>query len=145
MLSVGADKAAETLQNEILAAAKEFVPPTILKETESTHPWINERVMELVRQKHTAGNTTQAGAALEASSRGLKEEFEKHVGREKEALQKAPKATKGWRAKSGRLLRQRARTSAIPALRNGSGEWILEAKGKRDLLALNLVFRASAC
>ena len=110
MPNLGADKAAETLQNEILAAAKEFVPSKILKETKSTHPRINERVMKLVRLKHNAENTTQAGVAREACSRGLKEEFEKYVSREKEALQKAPKATKGWWTKSGRLLRQRART-----------------------------------
>ena len=94
--------------------------------------------MELVRQKHNAENTTQARAAREACSRGLREEFEKYVSREKEALKKAPKTIKGWWTKSGRLLRQRARTSAIPALRNGSGEWILEAKGKSDLLAVSL-------
>lgn len=135
MENAGADAAAEFLHNEIQAAAIEFIPKRILLENKSTHPWINEKVVDLVKRKQDAENTPQASAARDACSAGMKEEYVKYVNREKAALQGATKALKGWWSKTGRLLRQRARTSTLPAPRNVSGEWVLGAKGKSNLFA----------
>ena len=138
MQEVDVDTAANYLHNEILEIAAEFIPNNMITAKKASHPWLNDRVLTLVQKKHDADGTGEAQTAREACSAGLKEEYDKYVSREKKALQIAPKASKGWWSMTRRLLRQRERSSAIPALRNEKGEWTLDAKDKADLLARTL-------
>ena len=54
-----------------------------LKDRKSTHPWVNDRVLELVRKKRMKVGTQEAKAASQECSRGIKEEYEKYIKREK--------------------------------------------------------------
>jgi len=44
-------------------------------------------------------------------------------------------SSKQWWAKARELLGDEAKVCNIPALKNENGEWIIDAKGKADLLA----------
>ena len=93
-----ADAGAENITCEILRASNLFIPSKILKERKSTHPWVNERIVQLVQRKKQAAGTThaEAQAASEACSVGIKAEYAKYVAKEKERLQKEARGSKGW-------------------------------------------------
>jgi hypothetical protein len=130
-----ADAMAEAFTKQILAAAREHIPERLMAIKKSSHPWLNSRILEAVQAKHAAEGTSKAGAARDSCSFAIKEEYMKYVEREKDVLRNTAKSSKGWWSKTGRLLRQRAKESSIPALRNPAGEWVLDAKGKADLFA----------
>ena len=65
-------------------------------EKKSTHPWVNDRVIELVNNKSEAAGTVQARDANEACSIGIKEEYVKYIEKERERLKNEQTATKGW-------------------------------------------------
>jgi hypothetical protein len=138
MTEIDADNAANYLHTEIMESAAEFIPKKLFTDKKASHPWLNDRVLALVQAKHDAEGTAEAPTARDLCSAGLKEEYDKYVNREKEALKTIPKATKGWWSRTRRLLRQRERNSAIPALRDEKGEWTLDARDKADLLARTL-------
>jgi hypothetical protein len=69
------DEGAEFLTRCILETAREFIPQHVLRERKTTHPWINGRVLELVKAKHKAVGTDAEAAARDACSKGVLEEF----------------------------------------------------------------------
>ena len=50
----GADEAAELVTKSIFDALKKHMPPRLLKERKSTHPWLTQEVLELVKKKRDA-------------------------------------------------------------------------------------------
>ena len=97
------DQAAETLSHEILRAAYKYIPRKNLCKKKSTHPWIDDKVMELVRAKQAGAGTSEAKEAMEACSVGIKEEYLKYVEAEKVKLRQESKATRGWWSRTRRL------------------------------------------
>ena len=67
------DEAAATWTKLVLAAAEKFIPRRWRRQQKSTHPWVNDTVVELVRQKNMAVGTERARAAARECSEGLKE------------------------------------------------------------------------
>ena len=132
---MSADATAEFMTNAILEAARACIPVKKVRERKSTHPWVNERVMKLVRRKNAAAGTAVFKEAMQECSAGLKEEFSKYVTSERGRLQKVPRASKGWWAMARRLLQQKSKTSNIPALKKIDSGWCMESKTKADLLA----------
>ena len=51
MNSMFADQGAEFLTQSILRAAEKCIPTRTMLDKKSTHPWVNQKVIELVRQK----------------------------------------------------------------------------------------------
>ena len=49
--TVDSNEGAERLTSSILELAGQFIPRRRLQERKSTHPWINERVLQQVRKK----------------------------------------------------------------------------------------------
>ena len=45
------DEGAKFLNDEILEAAREHIPSRVMMEKKSSHPWMNERVLDFVRAK----------------------------------------------------------------------------------------------
>ena len=95
MEASSADAAAVFMTNAILQASDIFIPKRLLRENKSTHPWVNERVMELVRQKHSAEGTNYFHEAQQTGSVGLKDEFKKYVKKEKGNCSKKKGLQKG--------------------------------------------------
>ena len=54
---VDAHVGAERLTDNILDPSRQFIPERFLHERKRTHPWINDRVLELVRAKRVAEGT----------------------------------------------------------------------------------------
>ena len=79
-----------------------FIPRRILEETKSTHPRVNEKIVELVQRKQKATGTIHAQAASEACSAGIKVGYSKYVAKEKNLLQTETRGTKGWRSRERR-------------------------------------------
>jgi hypothetical protein len=129
------DSAADAMTKDILQVAEKYIPRATQKEKKSTHPWVNHRVEELVEKKKVAAGTSEAKAARDACSTGIREEFKKYVEKEKQRLEDEPKASKGWWSMTRRLLKQRGRVCSIPALREEGGRWCFDAKSKADHLA----------
>ena len=129
------DDGAEFLTRCILEAAREFIPQHVLRERKTTHPWINERVLELVKAKHEAGGTDAEAAARDACSKGFLEEFGKYVNAERSNLSQMRRACKGWWSKTRQLLQHKGTVTSIPALKDGAKGWTLDAVGKADLFA----------
>lgn len=107
------------------------------RESKSSHPWVNNRVFELVIQKQAAAGTKEEQLVCQTCSAGIKEEFDKYVQKVKERLQNEPRAAKGWCwwSTTRCLLRHSAKASSIPALTNPKGDWCMDAKSEADLLA----------
>jgi hypothetical protein len=78
-----ATRGAEFLTRCILEAAREFIPQHNLRERKTTHPWMNENILGLVKAKHEAAGTDAEVAARDACSNGVLEEFGKYVNTEK--------------------------------------------------------------
>ena len=130
-----ADTAAVSFTQEILSAASQFVPRKWIKETKSSHPWLNDRVQNMVKKKMEATGTHLARSASEECSAVMKEEFSKYITDERGRLRQVRKGSRGWWSKSRRLLRQKARVCNIPALKTPDGRWLTDAESKANHLA----------
>jgi hypothetical protein len=107
-----------------------------LSERKTTHPWVGERVLELVREKKAAEGTNREHECRDRCSAGIMEEYGKYVAKERTALQNTPRGKKGWWSKSRRLMQKKGVVSSIPALRTVDGTWILESRDKANLFAI---------
>ena len=94
--TVGANAGAEQLTSIILKLAEQFIPKRRLCERKSTHPWINERVLNIVREKHAAQGTANEDACRKRCSDCIMEEYGKYVARERRNLQDLPNGAKAW-------------------------------------------------
>ena len=105
--SLAVDEAALALTQTILDAVSDVVPQRFIQERKSTHPWINERVLSLVENKHEMVGTDREEEARDACSKGLLEEFCKFVQREKHRLANIRRGSKAWWSISSRLLQHK--------------------------------------
>ena len=77
--TVSANVGAEQLTSMILALAERFIPRRYLYERKSTHPWINDRVLKTVREKHASQGTAMEESCRERCSKCIMEEYDKYV------------------------------------------------------------------
>ena len=54
------DVAADLVTRKVLELAEECIPKGRLLEEKTTHPWVNDRIIGLVSQKHAAAGTDNA-------------------------------------------------------------------------------------
>ena len=92
---VDANTGAETLTAHILCLAEYFIPKRWMRERKSTHPWINDRVLRLVREKLAAQGTDAEAECRKRCSTCIIEEYGKFVAKERTHLQAMPKGAKG--------------------------------------------------
>ena len=136
IVSGAVDSAAEKFSQILLDTTKVVIPRSELRERKVTHPWVNDEVVELVRQKHLCAGTVDEQKACETCSAGIRKEFWKYVSKEKERLLREPPASKGWWSMTRRLLGQQEKVCSLPALKTTEGEWCRDAKSKADHLAV---------
>jgi len=132
---------AERLTACILDLAEFFIPKRLLKERKSTHPWINDRVLELVRCKLAAEGTDEETECRKRCSAGIMEEYGKHVAKERMQLQAMPKGAKAWWSKSKRLMQKKVVVSSVPALKDPDNKWYLMLRTR--LICLSIHFPKS--
>ena len=93
---VDAHVGAERLTDNILDLSRQFIPERLLHERKTTHPWINDRVLELVRAKRVAEGTALEEVSREQCSKGILDKFHNYVQKERGALQNMWRGAKGW-------------------------------------------------
>ena len=121
------------LTDVILQAAREFIPQHDLRDRKSTHPWMNNEVLDLVTRKHAAVGTSVEDAARDACSQGIMVAFSNYVQEERDALLQLRRASKSWWTKIRRLLHHQGKTSSVPALKDESKRWVIDSASKADL------------
>ena len=130
-----ADVCAEQFTADVLSAAAQYIPKRIIKCRKSTHPWLNDHVLDLVESKKQAWGTDHEKQAQTECSQGILEAYHTHTGKVREELLCAKRGSKKWWTKSRELLQQKAKISSIPALKDQGGEWIHDAEAKANLFA----------
>ena len=128
------DDGARQLTDKLLELLKTKVPQRLLGEKKSTHPWLNERVAQLVKEKKEAEGTAQEQEATEACSKGVLEEYRAYVNRVRAELAELKAGSKKWWTKTQELLKEKSKTCNVPALRKPDKTWVTTAKGKANLL-----------
>ena len=121
--------------------------PKAFAEGEKVHtlPWINDKVLELVRSKLAAEGTDEETECMKRCSACIMEEYGKHVAKERLQLQAMPKGAKVWWNKSRRLMQKKGVVSSVPALRGPDNKWVRHAERTR-LTCLSIHFpRSMAC
>ena len=88
------DEGATRLTSIILELAGQFIPRRRLQEQKSTHPWISERVLVVVRKKIEDEGTEREEESRKRCSVVIREEYGKYIAREREALQRLPNGAK---------------------------------------------------
>ena len=135
MEAMHANDAAIFLDTAIKEYANQCIPRRELRERKSTHPWLNEAVETLVKQKLQAVGTTDERKAAEKCSAGILANFLEYTRKCAHELCQLLPSSKAWWAKTRQLLDIKPKTSNIPALKSESGAWIIEPKAKAKLFA----------
>ena len=133
---VDTDEGARRFTEIILTAARECVPEKWISERKSKHPWLNQKVLGLVQAKAHAHGTDQEIALTQACSDGVLQEFHLWVQKMRDIIARLPRGSKQWWSKTRELLMKVQKVCSIPALKNAEEEWVRDAKGKADLLAV---------
>ena len=90
------DTAVMQFNATLQSAMEKSVPQKIIKQRQSTHPWLNNRVKEAVRKKNQASSTQHAATAARNCTRVISEErykWEQHVRQDMLAL---PRGSRAW-------------------------------------------------
>ena len=135
MQRMHANDAAVFFNTAIQECAEQCIPRRELKERKSTHPWLDDAVESLVKQKTDAEGTPNEREAAEKCSAGILASFTEYSRRCAEQLSNLVPSSKAWWAKSRQLLDVKPKTSNIPALKSETGTWIFEPEAKAKLFA----------
>ena len=133
--TLDADAAEEHFTTTVLEAMRKHVPSKKLKKRKCTHPWLTDKVLNLVQKKRDAAGTPEETKAAEECSEALLQEYKAWVQRTREELATLKRGSKKWWAKTRELLNQKGKCSHVPALKNTEGEWVTEPKQKAQLFA----------
>jgi hypothetical protein len=90
------DFATAEITRIILRALDLFVPKRQVFDSNPTHPWLNDRCLELIRAKRSAEGTHQFPEVAAACSAGILMEFHKYIGDAKRKLKKLRRGSKAW-------------------------------------------------
>ena len=135
MEAMHAHDAAIVTNTAIKDCAEHCIPQRKLRERKSTHPWLNEAVETLVKQKVDAVGTTDERNAAEKCSAGILAVFREYIKKCAHKLRNLLPSSKAWWAKTRQLLDVKPKTSNIPALKSDTGTWVFDPKAKAKLFA----------
>ena len=133
--TVDANTSTEQLTATILTLSEYFISRRWLKERKSTHPWINDRVLEVVKEKIRAEGTDAEEECRKRCSTCIMEEYGKYIDRERNHLRELPRGSKSWWSRSRRLMEKKGVVSSIPALKDPESNWVVLAREKANLFA----------
>ena len=134
-LKHGSAEDALTLFLEVLwLHLAKYIPRRQVDTVKSSHPWVNERTKNAIREKNAAEGTPNFEAASKKCAAVLAEERLKHVAHVKSKLSKLKQRDKQWWKINNELLHRKGTLSSIPNLRE-NGKWISDAKEKADVFA----------
>jgi len=129
------DEGASFLTETILQYARDCIPVKWICEKKSEHPWLNEKVLDLVQAKNDAESSALEAEALRACSEGILSEYQAWVAKTRDEISRLRRGSKQWWAKTRSLLAKSQKSTSIPALKNDEGQWVREAPQKANLFA----------
>ena len=135
MEAMHTNDAAIFISTAIKDCAEHCIPQRQLRERKSTHPWLNEAVETLVKQKVDAVGTTDERNAAEKCSAGILAILVKYTKKCAHQLRNLLPSSKAWWAKTRQLLDVKPKTSNIPALKSDTGTWVFDPKATAKLFA----------
>ena len=121
--TMSANNGAEHLQARILGAAEEWIPRKKKTVKTSSHEWLTDEVIRLVRAKKDAEGTPRELEAAQACSAEISAEFARFVEKSKKELQELPRGSKGWWRKVRAFALRGRGITGIPSLRDGTAWW----------------------
>ena len=121
--------------NLILSCAERHFPRKKICTKKKSHPWLTEKIVQLVAEKHAATGTTEYEAAVKACSAGTLSEYNLYTLDARKKLLEAKSGSKRWWTLSRELLMQRTKVQNMPALKADNGSWMHESAHKAELLA----------
>ena len=127
-----ADAGAAEVTSTILRYAKKFKPQRMLLDRKSSHPWVNDRIVDPEHRKTNAESTNDEHRSRNEYDARIREEYLRYVARELEHLKSMAKSSEAWWRRAHKLLRHQERTCTIPALRGRNGEWLMEISSLRN-------------
>ena len=80
------DQATDKLTTVLLEAMRAHIPTKKLTDKKSTHPWLTDEVLKLVRAKRDAAGSSTEEEAAKRCSEALLEAYQSWVGRTREEL-----------------------------------------------------------
>ena len=110
------------------------IPRAKVKNIKSTHPWLNNKSKEAIRQKNAAEGTERFEEQRTKCAQVLKEERAKWIQLTKTKLANLPRSSKRWWRLNRELLHRKANIVSIPTLREGT-EWLSDATSKANAFA----------
>ena len=84
------------LSAEILSSAEKCIGKKTLTIRKSTHPWLTEKALQAVAEKHSQEGSATAVKAQEYCTRVIRPEFIQFAEREKQKLGNLKKGSKIW-------------------------------------------------
>lgn len=119
----------------ILSSAKLFVPIREYSFPKSSHPWLNDKCIDLVAKKHAAQGTPDYELIRDKCTKGLLHEFQSHSMRMKSKISGLPTSSKKWWKLCNSLMIKKNCPDHIPPLRKDDGSWALSALEKGEALS----------
>ena len=91
----------------ILEQAKAFIPKKTLREHKSTHPWVNDQILNLVAARKQAEGTAYEKLRRNECSAGILAEYIKYIEKERKELRELPRGVRRWWTKARRLMQKK--------------------------------------
>ena len=127
----------------VLEAAKTHIPFKKLHLRKSTHPWLNERCLELVASKVMAFGTPGFASKRDECSRGLLEEHKRYIARTREKINSLPTSSKKFWKLCDIMAMKTVGVSSIPPLRSSSSAWVVLPEKKAELFSATFASKSA--
>ena len=129
------NEGASELTKKILEATRGSIRKQTKREHKSTHPWLNDKVVEAVQAKRQASGSNEEAARASMCSAVVLAEYKSWCCRTQQELNEIQRGSKAWWAKERQLQLNKQKQCSTPALKDKQGQWNREAGSKAQLLA----------
>lgn len=130
------DEAISEFISFVLKTSERFIPRRVIREHRRSHPWMTQRGVDALARKAAAQHSSNFHEIAMECGEVIRDELATHVAKTKSKLSslKGSVSRRWWRL-SHDFLRRVAPHSGIPALKDASGAWVTDAKGKAKRFA----------
>ena len=129
------DNAVCKLEQKILDSCLRHIPRRQFMDRKQEHPWLNDACRQAIRNKHIHEHDSDYSMYCNRCSEVLLSEYHKYIAKIRTEMQALPRGSKKWWKMNSILLHRKSKSCSIPALRDESGTWILDAQSKANLFA----------
>ena len=108
--------------------AQRYVQRKTISERKGSHPWLDGKCLDAIRNKHHCQGIEHFEAAARACTDAISSAHRKFIETKKAELKHG---SKQWWSIAKTLLDGATKMSGIPSVKNSDGHWIHEAKEKQ--------------